>query len=65
MVAFALPFLVQVAGEIAACVACGFLLLRVVEARFVVELSGFSVVEKRECHNFEFCLQKYYFFRLV
>ena len=62
MVALALPLVVEVAGEISPGVAGGFLFLRVVKSGFVVELPGFPVVEKRECHNREFCLQRYDFF---
>ena len=51
VVALALPLVMEVAGKVAACVAGGFLFLGVVESGFVVELSGFSVVKKRECHN--------------
>ena len=51
VVAFALPFFMQIPCEVAACVASGLLLFGVVETGLVVELSGFSVVKKRECHN--------------
>lgn len=62
MVALALPFVVEVAGEIAARIACRFLFFRVVEAGFVVELPGLPVIKKRECHNRIILLETMEFF---
>ena len=65
MIALALPLVVEVAGEISPRVASRFFFLGVVKSGLVVELTGFPVVKKRECHSFEFCLAKIRFFQLL
>lgn len=58
--AFAAPLAVQFIGEIPAVVIRRFLVVRGIEARFVIELAGFWSIEIEQCHNrFVFVVQKY------